>query len=345
MTFIHKLSLSSKIIFSILLLILAISIAVSSGAADIPIKVSWAIALNQLMPDYFTKQWFDFNWSNGHENIVWQIRFPRAILGALVGAGLAVTGCVLQTATRNPLADPHLLGVSSGASFGAIVAIMHVGLVFGALTLPLFAFLGALSTIFIVIFVAKRDGFLDPNKLILSGVAVSFVVMSAANLLIFLGDHRAAHNVMFWMLGGLGLAQWKDLIYPLVIFMVCFTWFNVNSAKINALMAGEEMATTLGLNVVKFRMMIFIFAALMTSVMVAFSGAIGFVGLMIPHILRLFIGADNRLLIPFSAIFGAVFLVIVDILARKILAPQDLPIGIITGLLGGVFFIWMMRRI
>lgn len=333
-----------KIILSLCLLLAAISFAVSMGAANIPMRISWGIALNQLVPDFFTQDWFDFEWSKGQQNIIWQIRFPRAILGALVGAGLAVTGCVLQTATRNPLADPHLLGVSSGAAFGAILAIMHVGLLFGALTLPLFAFIGALTTMMLVILIARHGGFLDANRLVLSGVAVSFVVMAAANLLIFLGDHRAAHNVMFWMLGGLGLAQWQDLIYPLVIFGICFTWFSLNARKINALMAGEEMATTLGLNVARFRMQIFIFAALMTSVMVAFSGAIGFVGLMIPHILRLFFGADNRFLIPFSAIYGAIFLVLVDILARKILAPEDLPIGIITGLVGGVFFIWMMQR-
>lgn len=335
---------SFKIILGLFLLAVAISVAVSIGSADIPLNISFGIALNQLFPEIFSQQWLGLSWSAGRENIIWQIRFPRVILGALVGAGLAVTGCVLQTTTRNALADPHLLGVSSGAAFGAIAAIMHVGLVFGAFTLPLFAFVGALAAISIVILVAKRDGFLDPNKLLLSGVAVSFVIMSAANLLIFLGDHRAAHNVMFWMLGGLGLAQWQDLIYPLVVFIICFSWFCINARNINALMAGEEMAATLGLNVARFRLHIFVFAALMTSVMVAFSGAIGFVGLMIPHILRLFVGADNRQLIPLSAIFGAIFLVVVDILARKILAPQDLPIGIITGLLGGLFFIWMMRR-
>jgi len=337
-------TLSYKLLLGLIILALSISIAVSTGTADISMQVSWGIALNQLFPELVTKPLLGLDWSNGTENIIWQIRFPRAILAALVGAGLAVTGCVLQTTTGNALADPHLLGVSSGAAFGAITAIMHVGLIFGSLTLPLFAFVGALAAISIVILVARKEGFLQPNKLILSGVAVSFVIMSAANLLIFLGDHRAAHNVMFWMLGGLGLAQWHDLIYPLVAFFICFFWFSLNSRNINALLAGEEMAATLGLNVANFRLKVFVFAALMTSVMVAFSGAIGFVGLMIPHILRIFVGADNRQLIPLSAISGAIFLVIVDIIARKLLAPQDLPIGIITGLLGGVFFIYLMRR-
>jgi len=333
-----------KIALSVLVLMLVMSFAVSSGSAEISVKTSWAIALNQLAPEIFTQQSLGISWSGGVESIIWQIRFPRVILGALVGAALAVTGAVLQTATRNPLADPHLLGISSGAAFGAIVAIMHLGLIFGALTLPLFAFIGALMAITLVIVVAKKEGFLDPNRLLLSGVAVSFVVMSAANLLVFLGDHRAAHNVMFWMLGGLGLAQWRDLIYPLVIFVLCFSWFCYHARNINALMAGEEIAATLGINVAKFRLQIFICAALLASVMVALSGAIGFVGLMIPHILRLFIGADNRQLIPLSATVGAIFLVSVDVVARKVLAPQDLPIGIITGLVGGMFFIWMMRK-
>jgi iron complex transport system permease protein len=335
---------TQKICIGLTFLAIVLSIAVSTGTANIAMDVSWGIVLNQLFPELFTKTLLNLDWTTGQQNIIWQIRFPRAILGALVGAGLAVTGCVLQTATRNPLADPHLLGVSSGAAFGAIAAIMHLGLIFGPITLPLFAFLGALGSIAMVIFVARQAGCLDPNRLVLSGVAVSFVIMSAANLLIFMGDHRAAHNVMFWMLGGLGLAQWKDLIYPLSIFILCFTWFNLNSRNINALMAGEEMAATLGINVAKFRLRIFVFTALLTSVMVAFSGAIGFVGLMIPHILRIFVGADNRHLIVFSAIYGAIFLVIVDIVARKLISPQELPIGIITGLIGGVFFIWMMRR-
>jgi len=333
-----------KIALSVLVLMLVMSLAVSSGSAEISVKTSWAIALNQLAPEIFTQQRLGISWSGGVESIIWQIRFPRVILGALVGAALAVTGAVLQTATRNPLADPHLLGISSGAAFGAIVAIMHMGLIFGALTLPLFAFIGALMAIALVIVVAKKEGFLDPNRLLLSGVAVSFVVMSAANLLVFLGDHRAAHNVMFWMLGGLGLAQWRDLIYPLVIFVLCFSWFCYHARNINALMAGEEIAATLGINVAKFRLKIFVCAALLASVMVALSGAIGFVGLMIPHILRLFVGADNRQLIPLSATVGAIFLVSVDVVARKVLAPQDLPIGIITGLVGGMFFIWMMRK-
>ncbi len=333
-----------RIWIGLVILIASMSIAVSFGTADIPLSLSWGIILNQIFPEIFSKAHLAMEWSNGQQNIIWQIRTPRIILGALVGAGLAVTGCVLQTATRNPLADPHLMGVSSGAAFGAIVAIMHVGLILGSITIPVFAFCGALVSIFIVIVVTKKAGFYDPNKLILSGVAVSFVIMSAANLLIFLGDHRAAHNVLFWMLGGLGLAQWRDLIYPLTIFIVCFTWFTLNSRKINALMAGEEIAATLGINITKFRLKIFVFTALLTSVMVAFSGAIGFVGLMIPHILRMFIGADNRQLIVFSAIYGAIFLVIVDIFARKLLSPQELPIGIITGLIGGMFFIWMMSR-
>ena len=311
---------SLKIWIGLAILVISMSIAVSSGTANISFSLSLGIVLNQMLPDVFSKAFLAMEWTNGQQNIIWQIRFPRIILGASVGAGLAVTGCVLQTATRNPLADPHLLGVSSGAAFGAIAAIMHVGMIFGAITLPIFAFIGALIAIGIVILVTRKAGFYDPNRLVLCGVAVSFVIMSAANLLIFLGDHRAAHNVLFWMLGGLGLAQWKDLVYPLSIFLVCFTWFTLNSRKINALMAGEEMAATLGIDVSKFRLTIFIYTALLTSVMVAFSGAIGCVGLMIPHILRLFIGADNRQLIIFSAIYGAIFLVIVDIFARKILS-------------------------
>ncbi len=180
--------------------------------------------------------------------------------------------------------------------------------------------------------------------LILAGVAVSFIITSGGSLAIFLGDPRAAHTVIFWMLGGLGLSQWAQLPYPLAALLACGAYLIANARNLNAMTLGDESATTLGIPAGRFRMVVFIACALLTGAAVAFSGVIAFVGLMIPHIVRLVVGGDYRRVLPLSALLGAIFLVLADMLARIIIPPQDLPIGIITGLVGGVFFILLLRR-
>ena len=317
-------------------LVISVTASIGFGAVPIPADTVWGIALNHILPDTV-----EVDWSAGRDNIVWEIRFPRILLGAIVGAGLATVGAVLQASTRNPLADPHLLGVSSGAALGAVAAMMHVGLIFGLATLPLFAFVGALLATTLVLGISRERGYISPDRLVISGVAVSFVCMALANLLIFLGDHRAAHSVIFWMLGGLGLAQWSHLWYPAIALALGLAFLLLQGRQINALMAGEETALTLGINTTRLRFSLFVVCALITGVMVAFSGTIGFVGLMIPHVLRFVVGGDNRRLLPLSALVGAIFLVWVDVVARKIMAPEELPIGIVTGLMGGIAFIWI----
>jgi iron complex transport system permease protein len=320
-------------------LFLSVSVAVSVGAVSVPLPTVWGIIANKIIPGLVTP-----DWSAGRESIVWDIRLPRAILACLVGAGLAIVGASLQAVTRNPLADPHLLGISAGGAFGAILALLHTGLFLGLMTVPLFAFLGALGATLIVLGVSQFAGATSADRLVLAGVAVSFIVMSAANVLIFLGDPRAAHTVVFWMLGGLGLAQWSQLGYPLVILIACGAYFALNARSLNAMTIGDETAATLGIPVGRFRLTVFAVGALITGVMVAFSGIIGFVGLMIPHIVRLIVGGDYARVLPVSALIGAIFLVWADIFARTVMAPDDIPIGIVTGLIGGVFFIWLLRR-
>ncbi|MFG6595666.1 FecCD family ABC transporter permease [Sulfitobacter sp. 1A13368] len=326
-------------LFGIAILLASLSIAVSVGAVVVPVKTVWGILANKAAPGAVAA-----DWSAGREAIVWNIRLPRAILACLVGAGLAIVGASLQAVTRNPLADPHLLGISAGGAFGAILALLHTGLFLGGLTVPLLAFLGSLGAILIVLAVTQFAAATSADRLVLAGVAVSFIVMSAANLLIFLGDPRATHTVVFWMLGGLGLAGWDQLIYPAVILLGCGAYLWLRSGHLNAMTVGDETATTLGIPVARFRLTIFVIGALITGVMVAFSGVIGFVGLMIPHIVRLMVGGDYRRLLPISALCGAVFLLWADIVARTIMAPDDMPIGIVTGLIGGVFFVWLLRR-
>ncbi len=326
-------------VMGVFVLLVSLTIAIGVGAVSIPASTVWGVLANKIVPGMIEE-----TWSKGREAIVWDIRFPRALLAMMVGAGLAIVGASLQAVTRNPLADPHLLGISSGSAFGAILALLHFGMFIGLLTVPLLAFLGALVTTLIVLGGVRIADASSADRLILAGVAVSFIIMALANLLIFMADPRATHTVVFWMLGGLGLAQWSQLIYPLVVLIFCLAWLWLKSPQLNAMTVGDETAATLGIAVNAFRLQTFVFGSMITGVMVAFSGMIGFVGLMVPHIARMVVGGDYRRLLPFSALFGAIFLLWADIVARTIMAPEDMPIGIVTGLVGGVFFVWLLRR-
>ncbi len=314
----------------------SILIAVAVGAVPVPLATVIDVVLSKLLPGAAA--------TGAQAAIVWEIRFPRALLAALVGGGLGLVGAALQAVTRNPLADPHLLGISSGAAFGAILALLHTGLFLGLLTVPLLAFAGALLAAMLVVGTARLAGATSADRLVLAGVAVSFIVMAGANILIFLGDPRATHTVVFWMLGGLGLAQWSHLIYPAAILGSAGLWLWSKARALNAMTVGDETAATLGLDPARLRLSVFVAGALITGVMVAFSGMIGFVGLMMPHIVRLIFGGDNARILPFSALFGAIFLVWADTFARIVMAPEDMPIGVVTGLLGGLFFVWLLGR-
>lgn len=321
------------------LLLLSAGFAVTAGPVPIPMETAWKVALHKAFPD-----WIEMDWSQGRDRIIWDLRFPRVILGFLVGAGLSVVGSALQAATRNPLADPYLFGVSSGAALGAVAVIVHLGDFAGIYSLPIAAFLGALLSLALLLGLTQRQRTLAPERLVLAGVAVSFALMAGTNFLIFLGDQRAAHSVVFWMLGGLGLARWDQLWIPAAAVFGGIAWLYLQGHRMNALLMGEETAVSLGVDVNRFRISLFVVCALMAGVLVALTGAIGFVGLMVPHIVRMVVGGDNRRLLPACALIGGIFLVWVDVLARVTLAPQELPIGIITAALGSVFFMWMMRR-
>lgn len=331
--------------FRLLLLGLAVLLALSCalslvfGAAQVPLERVLAILARQLFgiePAVAV--------SVGQDSIVWQLRAPRVLLGALVGAGLALVGTALQAVTRNPLADPHLLGVSSGAAFGAVLVVLYLGEFAGMLSLPLAAFVGAIASMLLVLAIASRGGRLHSERLLLAGVAVSFVMMAASNLLLYLGNPHAASSVLFWMLGGLGLARWELLWLPALCLLLALVVLLGLGRALNALMAGEQSAVSLGLEPRRVRLLVFVVASLLTGVLVSLSGAIGFVGLMLPHVARFLVGAEHRRVLPVAALLGALFLVWVDVAARTWLAPQDLPIGIVTAAIGGAFFVALLRR-
>jgi iron complex transport system permease protein len=330
-----------RLLLLVLTLALALSCAASLGFGAAPVPLTRVLEiLGQRLFDLQPPQAV----SSAQDSIVWMIRAPRVVLGALVGAGLSLVGTALQAVTRNPLADPHLLGVSSGAALGAVIVVLYLGEFIGLLSLPLAAFVGALVSMLLVLAIASHGGRLESDRLLLAGVAVSFVMMAASNLLLFLGDHHAASSVIFWMLGGLGLARWELLWLPALCLALALLLLLGLARALNALMAGEHSAVSLGLEPRRVRLLVFVCASLLTGVLVSLSGAIGFVGLILPHVARFLVGAEHRRLLPVSALLGALFLVWVDVAARTLLAPQDLPIGIATAAIGGGFFVLLLRR-
>ncbi|WP_249689335.1 iron ABC transporter permease [Stappia sp. WLB 29] len=276
--------------------------------------------------------------------IVVDLRLPRALLALLVGAGLGTVGCLLQTTTRNDLADPFLFGLSSGAAAGAVLVITVTGDLLGLWTLPLAAFAGGMAASTIVLALIARLGDRGPARLVLAGLAVSFLFMALTNYLVFAGDQRAAHSVLFWTLGGLGLARWDLLPIAAVGLVAILAFAFVRHRNFDALLAGEDTARTLGVDVVALRRTTFLVCAFATAAFVSISGVIGFVGLMVPHIARALAGPMHGRFVPVAALTGAALLLVSDIAARTLLAPQELPIGIVTTSLGAVFVLALLTR-
>ncbi|MFE9136833.1 FecCD family ABC transporter permease [Streptomyces sp. NPDC007355] len=286
-----------------------------------------------------------------YRTIVLDVRLPRVLLGVIVGAGLAVVGAVLQALVRNRLADPFLLGISSGASAGAVLVLVAgggVGLLGGVTTtiaLPAGAFAGALLALVLVYGLARRGGTMTSPRLVLAGVAVSYILSALATLLLVVaGRPEQFQEALFWSLGGLGSARWDTLALPAAVLALGTGALLTLARPLDLLLAGEEGAVVLGLDTARFRAAVFVLASLVTAVMVAASGAVGFVGLMAPHAARLAVGAPHRRLLPVAALGGALALVLADLAARTVAAPQDIPVGVLTALTGGPFFLWLLRR-
>lgn len=276
--------------------------------------------------------------------IVLDLRLPRVLLAISVGAGLSVVGSLLQTVTRNDLADPFLFGLSSGAAAGAVSVMTIFGDRLGVWTLPIAAFAGSLLSAATLLALVSRQQGRGPERLVIAGLAVSFLFGALTTYLVFAGDQRAAYSILFWTVGGLGLANWDNL--PLGISGACVALATglVLRHKLDALLAGEETAISLGVDVFRLRVVVLSLAALATASLVALSGVIGFVGLMVPHAARSMVGVRHGPLIVTSALIGATLLLSGDLLSRVVLAPQELPVGIITAAGGAVFVLVMVLR-
>lgn len=283
--------------------------------------------------------------------IILDIRLPRAILGLLVGAALAVSGAVMQGLFRNPLADPGLVGVSAGASLGAVTMIVLGTTVFGPLfavfgiyTLPIAAFSGGLVTTLILYRIATRNGLTSVATMLLAGIALAALAGAITGLLIFSADDKQLRDLTFWGLGSLAGASWAKIVSagPVIILALAVVPFLARG--LNAITLGEAAAFHMGVPVQRLKNIAILSVAASTGAAVAVSGGIGFVGIVVPHVLRLIIGPDHRYLLPASALLGGILLIFADMFARTIVAPAELPIGIITAFAGAPFFLWILLR-
>lgn len=314
------------------LLVLALSLGLALGAVPVPLSESFKALFN--VSDDLTKAL-----------IITQIRLPRVFLAALVGGALAICGAVMQGLFRNPLADPYLLGIASGATAGAALMIaFHLDSYVGAV--PIGAFLSGLLSVGIVYRIAQtRLAQLDNYALILAGVALAALFSAVTSFLLFYGGaSQDMRRLVFWILGGLGGARWLYVVGLLGAMLAISSVLMPFARELNAFSLGEEMAAHLGVEPRHLRKILLTAVTLLTAAAVAVSGTIGFVGLIVPHILRLIVGPDHRLLLPASALGGAILLVLCDTLARTVLTPTELPLGIITALLGAPFFLFLLRR-
>ncbi|MEM9893175.1 MAG: iron chelate uptake ABC transporter family permease subunit [Actinomycetota bacterium] len=315
----------------------SVLVAVTIGPADLSVAEVWSVVLDHLGGP-------DSGLTVLRDNIVWELRLPRVLVAGIVGASLGLVGAVMQTLTRNPLADPYLLGISSGASFGAVLVLV-VGVGAGIHALSVGAFTGAIGAFALVLLFGRRGRRLLPARMILAGVAVGqFFNALMSTLIVWRADPQATRNVTFWLLGSLSAARWSSVVIgaaALAGVLLLYVWHH---RAFDAFAFGDDSAATLGIDVDRLRWVVFVATALLTGCIVAISGAIGFVGLVIPHAVRFVVGPDHRRLLPVVGLVGAIFLIWVDVIARTAFAPRELPVGVVTAFVGVPAFVLLMRR-
>ena len=277
---------------------------------------------------------------NTTSQIIFDIRLPRVLLAIAVGGGLSVAGAVFQALLMNPLAEPYILGISSGGAFGAILSFV-IGASF--LGTELMAFAGSAGVIIIVFMLGRRFGEIEPNVLLLTGVMVG-AFFSAAILLMMTLLNDSLRTAIFWLIGNLSLAQNDTVIYVLAVSIIISLFLSLNGQKYNVLALGSEQAKQLGINSSLVKNVTYIFTSLLIGSVVSVSGIIGFVGLLVPHVSRMIFGIDNRIVVPASFFIGASYLTLADTVARTIIAPAELPVGAVTALIGAPIFIYLLRK-
>ena len=325
-------------LLSLLFLLAAVGLSVAVGTVFIPLsdigRILAGLVTGRLSTTLQTSSL-----------ILWQIRMPRTALGMLTGAAPGGSGAAYQGLFRNPLADPYLIGVASGAGLGAVLAmgVQPLPTFWGLLIVPAAAFIGAMLTVFIVYALARVGKTVPTTNLILAGVAFSAFATALTSFLMLRSTGQLSRAIS-WMLGGATQAGWSPVLIILPYLAIGLGVLALSGHALNLLQFGEDQAQQLGLNVSRVRTLLLLAASLSTAAAVAFSGTIGFVGLIVPHVMRLWFGTDYRLLLPLSILGGAGTLLLADVFARTVMSPQELPVGIVTALVGAPFFLWVLRR-
>jgi iron complex transport system permease protein len=326
---------------SSMVIALLIVVIVSSGLGAIkisPVQIIKIVA-NRLPFIYIEKDWQD-----NEELALMEWRLPRILIAMVVGAGLTMAGVVFQALLRNPLADPYILGVSSGGSLGAVIAIMlGIGTIKGFPTLPLFAFVGSLATVFLVYGIARIGGRTPTHVLLLAGVIVNAFFSAIIMFMVSIIRESETHRFLLWSMGNLAPIETNLTICSMVLVIIGSIILFYFAQSFNLLSMGEEVATELGVEVELVKKIAFILSSLITGASVSVCGIIGFVGLIVPHIVRMIVGADHRIMMPVSALAGASFLIIADTIARTITLPAEIPVGVVTAMFGAPFFIYLLR--
>jgi iron complex transport system permease protein len=322
------------------LLLVVIAIATSIGSVSIPLSTTFSILADRLPFVNITQ-----TWQSTIATIVLDIRLPRVILAGLVGAALAIAGATYQGLFRNPLADPYLIGVAQGASLGAVIGFLLpvTWNIAGFGLIPLLAFVGALLATVTVYLLARVGKTLPVTTLILAGVALSALLGSIVSYLIISSGDKM-HGIIFWLMGSFSLSQWSEIKIVLPYVAAGTAIIIIFARLLNVMQLDEEQAQQLGVNVERLKLILLSAATLITAASVSFVGTIGFVGIIIPHAVRLIWGADHRFLLPLAVLTGAIFMILTDLVARIVLAPAEIPIGVITAICGAPFFLYLLRR-
>ncbi|MEV4736563.1 MULTISPECIES: FecCD family ABC transporter permease [unclassified Microbacterium] len=338
----RMLPLGATVTVSAVLILVTIVLSGAIGPVPVPPLDAAKIVIGHLVPGM---PWMsDGSLTPLQDQAVWQFRMPRALLGGLAGAGLALAGAMMQAVVRNPLAEPYILGVSSGASVGAVLVIISGGAAFLGLTMSGAAFAGAVGSCVLVALLARNRGELSPTRMILAGVALGSLLSAVTSYLTLTTDAQNVVSVMFFLLGSVSAATMSSLALPAIALVIALVAAAGMSRSMNALLAGDESAVAVGVRTTRVRAILLVVASLLTGVIVAVSGGIGFVGLVVPHVARLLVGSDHRRMLPVAVLGGALFLMVADLLARTVAAPTEIPLGILTAFVGAPFFLWLMRR-
>ncbi len=278
------------------------------------------------------------------KQILLAVRLPRVVVAALMGGALGASGAVLQGMLRNPLADPYILGLSSGAALMAAAAIVAGLTVFGGLTVPIMAFIGAMTTGLLVGMMGWRRGGIWPERLLLAGIGVGFMLSAVLMLLMSVSSNDGLRRAVLWMFGDLGMSDWSLIPYGALLIGLGLAVALKRAKALNTLMLGDDLSHSLGFSPRKETVLLFVSAALMTAASVTLGGLVGFIGLLVPHIMRYFVGTDNRILIPAAALGGGALLVVSDFIGRTVISPVELPAGMVTALIGAPYFLYLLRR-